>query len=181
MVYILLATGFEEMEALTPCDLLRRASVEVKLVGVDDAVVTGSHAIGVQTDMAIEDVTLEDAEMIVLPGGLVGVENLKKSEKAMQLVRDAYEKGIYVAAICAAPTILAEMSITDGKLATCYPTMRDQMASAIMMAEAETVQDGKVITGTSAGTSIPFALQLITALCGREKANEVADAIVYRT
>lgn len=181
MVYILLATGFEEMEALTPCDLLRRAGVEVKLVGVDGACVTGSHAIGVQTDILIDDVRLEDAEMIVLPGGLVGVENLKKSDKAMRLVRDAHAKGIYVAAICAAPTILAEMGITDGLLATCYPTMRDQMGGANLMSEAEAVQDGKIITGTSAGTSVAFALQLITCLCGREKANEVADAIVYRT
>ena len=181
MVYILLATGFEEMEALTPCDLLRRAGVEVKLVGVDGACVTGSHAIGVQTDALVDEICLDDAEMIVLPGGLVGVENLKKSEKAMHLVQKAHEKGIYVAAICAAPTILAGMGITDGLFATCYPTMRDQMGKANLMPESEAVQDGKIITGTSAGASVAFSLQLITALCGREKASEVADAIVYRT
>lgn len=181
MVYILLAAGFEEMEALTPCDLLRRAGVAVKLVGVDGEIVPGGHAIGVQTDMCVEDVSLDDAEMIVLPGGLVGVENLKKSEKAMDLVREAYEKGIYVAAICAAPTILAELGITNGLLATCHPTVRDQMAEANLLTEAETVQDGRIITGTAAGTSVAFALQLITALRGREKANELADAIVYRT
>ena len=181
MVYILLATGFEEMEALTPCDLLRRAGVEVKLVSVNGETVTGGHSVAVQTDVKIEDLNADDAEMIVLPGGLLGVENLQNSEKVMDLIRCCYEKGIYIAAICAAPTILANLGMTDGRMATCYPTMADEMGEAKLLPEADVVQDGKVITGTSAGTSIPFALQLITALCGREKANEVADAIVYRT
>lgn len=181
MVYILLATGFEEIEALTPCDLLRRAGVEVQFVGVNGLSVTGGHTITIQADVCIEDIKAEDVQMLVLPGGLGGVQSLRESEKAMELIRAVSEQGNYVAAICAAPTILAELGLTDGHLATCYPTMREQMGSAVLMPEAEAVQDGRIITGTSAGTAIAFSLQLITALCGREKAEQVADEIVYRT
>ena len=181
MVYLLLGTGFEEIEAVTPCDLLRRAGVEVCTVGVNGPVVTGSHGIPIQADCALADVSLEKAEMLVLPGGLRGVASIQASEKAMNLIRAFSETGKFVAAICAAPTILAELHLTDGHLATCYPGMEDQMGDAVMVPETDAVQDGTIITGTSAGCSIPFALQLITALKGRQAADDVAKAIVFRT
>ncbi len=180
MVYILLGTGFEEVEALAPCDLLRRAGIDTKLVGLNGGLITGGHGIRVQTDCALPDVRLEDMQMLVIPGGLGGVASVRACDEAMQLLRQAHQAGKYIAAICAAPTILAELGIADGHLCTCYPSMQDQMGSAILLQDAEAVQDGKLITGTSAGTAIAFALQLITALRGKEAAEEVAQGIVYR-
>ena len=180
MVYLFLGTGFEEVEAVTPCDLLRRAGVDVRLIGVDGSVVTGGHGITVQCDGSLEDVDLSQAEMVILPGGLGGVASIRASEKAMEIIRAAADVGIYVTAICAAPTILGQLGIADGHLATCYPGMEDEMGEAVMVPETEAVQDGKLITGTSAGCAIPFALQLITALKGKEAADEVANKIVYR-
>ena len=180
MVYVLFGTGFEEIEAVTPCDLLRRAGIEVRLIGVDGKIVTGGHGIAIECDGTLEDVDLAQREMIVLPGGSVGVASLRASEQALELVRAFSDAGKYVAAICAAPTILAQLHLTDGRLVTLYPGLEDQMGSSILVPETEAVQDGKLITGTSAGCAIDFSLQLITALKGKAAAEEVAQAIVYR-
>ena len=117
MVYILLGTGFEEIEALTPVDLLRRAGVEVKTVGLNGKIVYGSHAIGVEADMTIEELDVSDAEMIVLPGGLGGVASIRGCEKALEAVKAVWAAGKYVAAICAGPTVLAELGLLTGKKA----------------------------------------------------------------
>ncbi|MBO6054985.1 MAG: DJ-1/PfpI family protein [Oscillospiraceae bacterium] len=180
MVYLLLGTGFEEMEAVTPCDLLRRAGIEVKLIGVDGLQITGGHGITFLCDGTLEDVDLSAGEMILLPGGTGGVASIRSSEKALSLIQDFHREKKYVAAICAAPTILAQLHITDGCLATCYPGLENEMGQAVMVPETESVQDGRIITGTSAGCAIDFALQLITVLKGRDAADAVADAIVYR-
>ena len=180
MIAILLGTGFEEAEALVPCDLLRRAGLEVRLVGLDGDTVAGGHGIRVQADCRLEDVRPEELQMLVLPGGTGGVASIRASEPACALIRATVEAGRYLAAICAAPTLLAELGLTEGRLCTCYPTLQDQMEGAVLVPDAEAVQDGKLITGTAAGMAIPFALQLITALCGRDAAQKVADEIVYR-
>ena len=180
MVYVLLGTGFEEIEALTPVDLLRRAGVEVKTVGLNGKIVYGSHAIGVEADMTIEELDMSDARMIVLPGGLGGVASIRGCEKALEAVRAVYEMGGYVAAICAGPTVLADLGITDGKMATCYPGCEDGMGSAIMQKNAAAVRDGRLITGTSAGCAIPFGLKLIEVLKGTEEARRIAEQIVIR-
>ena len=179
MVYMLLGTGFEETEAIAPLDLLRRAGVQVKTVGLNGKIVYGSHAIGVEADMTIEELDVSDAEMIVLPGGLGGVASIRGCTKALEAVRAVYEMGGYVAAICAGPTVLADLGITEGKNATCYPGCENGMGSAKIVAEAA-VRDGKLITGTSAGTAVPFALALIEALKGGEEAKRIADQIVIR-
>lgn len=179
MVYVLLGTGFEEIEALTPVDLLRRAGVEVRTVGLNGKVVYGGHAIGVEADMTIDELNVSDAEMIVLPGGLGGVASIRGCQKALEAVRAVYEMDKYVAAICAGPTILAQLGITDGKNATCYPGCESQMGTANMV-NAAAVTDGKVITGTSAGCAIPFGLALITALKGQDAADAIAKQIVIR-
>lgn len=179
MVYILLGTGFEEIEALAPCDLLRRAGLQVALVGINGEIVRSSRNIGVAADCSLQDVEFDSMEMIVLPGGLGGVRSILACEPALELVRRAYDAGKYVAAICAAPTILAGLGITDGHEATCYPGMEGQMGKAKMVS-AGTVSSGKVLTGRAAGSSLDFGLMLIEALKGREAADKVAAGVVYQ-
>ena len=179
MVYMLLGTGFEETEAIAPLDLLRRAGVSVATVGLNGKVIKGSHGIGVEADMEIGEMDLTNMDMIVLPGGLGGVNSIKACPAALDAVRFAWENGKFVAAICAGPTILASLGITDGKKATCYPGCEEQMGNAVMV-ESAAVTDGKVITGTSAGCAIPFGLALITALKGQAAAEAIAKQIVIR-
>jgi len=179
MVYMLLGSGFEETEAIAPLDLLRRAGVEVATVGINGKIIYSSHGIGVEADLELGQMDLTKLEMIVLPGGLGGVASIKASKEAMDAVRFAYENGKYTAAICAGPTILAELGITDDKNVTCHPSCEDRMGSARLTAAAAVI-DGKVITGTSAGCSIPFGLKLIEALQGPEAAAAMAQQIVIR-
>ena len=179
MVYMLLGTGFEETEAIAPLDLLRRAGVSVATVGLNGKIIYGSHGIGVEADLEIGEMDLTNMEMIVLPGGLGGVASIRACKEAMEAVRFAWENGKYTAAICAGPTVLADLGITNGKNATCYPGCEGQMGSANMVAEAAVI-DGKLITGTSAGCAVPFGLALITALKGSEAAEAIAKQIVIR-
>ena len=180
MVYVLLGTGFEEMEAVTPIDLMRRAGIEVLTVGVTGKTVYGSHNIGVTADILLDEVDLTGIDMVVLPGGLGGVASARASEKALELLRFAWENGKFVAAICAGPTVLADLHITDGKPVTCYPGCESGMGSANIVPNAPCVRDGKLITGTSAGCAIPFGLALIEALKGSEAAKTVQQQIVIR-
>lgn len=180
MVYILLGTGFEEMEALAPADLLRRAGIPVMTVGINGKTVYGGHNIGVEADITIDEMDLTDLEMIVLPGGLGGVASVRASKPAMDALQFAWENQKYVAAICAGPTVLADLHITDGKRAVCFPSCASQMGSAHILSDVPCVQDGTVITGTSAGCAVPFGLALIAALKGEEAAKEIRKQIVIR-
>lgn len=180
MVYMLLGTGFEETEAIAPLDLMRRAGIDVMTVGVNGKTVYGGHGIGIEADIALEQMDLTALEMIVLPGGLGGVSSVRASREAMEALRFAWENEKYVAAICAGPTVLADLHITDGLNATCYPGCENNMGSAHILPDAPCVQDGKLITGTSAGCAIPFGLALIAALKGQDAANAVKDQIVIR-
>ena len=180
MVYVLLGTGFEEMEALTPVDLLRRAGIDVLTVGVNGKTVYGGHHIGVEADILLEEMDLTNLDMIVLPGGLGGVASVRASQGAMDALKFAWENDKFVAAICAGPTVLADLHITDGKKATCYPGCEGQMGTAAMARDASCVRDGKLITGTSAGCAIPFALALIAALKDSETAKTIGKQIVIR-
>ena len=180
MVYVLLGTGFEETEAIAPIDLLRRAGVQVLTVGVNGKTVVGGHGISVVADITVEEMDLTTLDMIVLPGGLGGVASVRACEAAMNALRFAWENDKYVAAICAGPTVLADLGITDGKEATCYPGCEDQMGNARMLPDRTFVWDGKLITGTSAGCAIPFGLALVAALKGHETADAIANQIVIR-
>ena len=179
MYYMLLGTGFEETEAIAPLDLLRRAGVEVATVGLNGKVIYGSHGIGITADLEIAEMDLTRLEGIILPGGLGGVASIRACAAAMDAVRFAWENGKLTAAICAGPTVLADLGITSGKNATCYPGCEDQMGSAHMV-EAAAVTDGNLITGTSAGCAIPFGLALIEAIKGKEEADRIAAQIVIR-
>ena len=180
MIYLLLGTGFEETEAIAPLDLLRRAGCNVLSVGVNGKTVYGGHGIGIDADITLDEMDLTNMEMIVLPGGLGGVASVRASEQAMNALRFAWENDKFVAAICAGPTVLADLGITDGKKATCYPGCEADMGSAIMQENAPCVRDGKLITGTSAGCAIAFGLELIAALKGQQTADTIAQQIVIR-
>lgn len=180
MVYVLLGTGFEEIEALTPVDLLRRAGVEVQTVGLNGKTICGGHGIRVEADIELGQMDLTRMEMIVLPGGLGGVASIRESRMALDAVKTAYDNGTYLAAICAGPTVLADLGILKGRKATCYPGQIPNMGDALVDAEAAVVADGRIITGASAGTAIPFALKLIEALRGCDAAENIARQIVIR-
>lgn len=180
MVYMLLGTGFEEIEAIAPLDLLRRAGVEVLTVGLNGKTVYGSHGIGIEADITLAQMDLTALEMIVLPGGLGGVASVSACPEALDTLRFAYENNKFVAAICAGPTVLAGLGITDEKKATCYPGCEEKMGSANMLPDAAAVRDGNIITGTSAGCAIPFGLELVAALKGQDTADRVKEQIVIR-
>ena len=179
MVYVLLGTGFEEMEAITPIDLLRRAGIGVITVGLDGQTVYGGHNIGICADITIDHMDLSQMEMIVLPGGLGGVASIKNCQKALDAIAFAQQQNKWIAAICAAPTILAQLHITDQIPAVCYPGCEDEMGTA-QIRTSPCVRHEKVITGTSAGCAIPFALELIRALKGDDMAQSIAKQIVIR-
>ncbi len=178
MVVILLGTGFEEIEMVAPCDILRRGGAEVCLAGIGAREITGSNKITVCADCLVEDINAEDVELLMLPGGLGGVRSILESETAMKLIADVHSRGRLVSAICAAPTVLAELGITDGKAATCYPGMEDQMGSANMKAVGA-VADGMVCTGRAAGSAMEFGYLLLEKLRGAETAERVRKAMVY--
>ena len=180
MVYMLLGTGFEETEAIAPLDLMRRAGITVMTVGVTGKTVYGSHGIGIEADIPLGQIDLTDMDMIVLPGGLGGVASVRASAEAMEALRFGWENGKYVAAICAGPTVLADLGITAGKNATCYPGCESGMGSANLVPNVPCVLDGRLITGTSAGCAIPFGLMLVAALKGQAAADAVAAQIVIR-
>jgi len=180
MVYVLLGTGFEETEAIAPIDLMRRAGIQVLTVGLNGKTVYGGHGIGVEADITVDEMDLTDLEMIVLPGGLGGVASIRACQAAMDAIAFAHENRRFVAAICAGPTVLADLHITDGMDATCYPGCEGGMGSANMIPGAASVRCGHIITGTSAGCAISFGLALIAALKGETIANTVAEQIVIR-
>lgn len=180
MVYLLLGTGFEETEAIAPLDLLRRAGIDVMTVGVNGKIVYGGHGIGIEADILLGEMDLTNMDMIILPGGLGGVASVRGSDAAMEALKFAWDNGKFVAAICAGPTVLADLEITNNKNTTCYPGCESQMGSARVADNAACVRDGNLITGTSAGCAIPFGLALVEALKGQDEAERVRKQIVIR-
>lgn len=182
MVYIVLGQGFEEMEAITPCDLLRRAGIPTAFAGIGGKEIAGSHGIVIHVDVTVEEMDMEGLDMIVLPGGRQGVETILGSTVTLEAVSSAWKAGKFVAAICAAPTVLASLGITDGRKVTCYPDeiWTSKMGKALLQPDAAAVRDGNLITGTSAGCSVPFGLALVSALKGEEAAQKVEKGIVLR-
>ena len=178
-VSIFLGEGFEEVEALTPADLLRRAGAEVTLVSIGtEKKVTGSHGISITADRLFNEADYEDADLLVLPGGMPGTLNLKACEPLLALLKEHNAKGKKLAAICAAPTVLGHAGLLNGKNATCYPGCEDGLTGAICET-TPVVTDGTITTSRGVGTAIPFALKLIAQLYSQEKADEIARSIVY--
>ena len=180
MVYIFLAEGFEEIEALTQVDYLRRAGIDIKTVGVTGKIVKGSHGIPVTCDITEDEAYLDGSlEMIILPGGMPGTKNLEKSKEVLTALKTAFENGKYLSAICAAPSVLGKCGYLRGKKATCYPGFEDYLEGAQATGE-KCVVDGKVITAKGAGAALDFAYAIIGELCGKERAEKIKNEIMAK-
>ena len=180
MIAILLGTGFEESEALVPADLLRRAGAEVRLVSLEGPAVTGGHGITVSAALSLAQVEPDQVEMLVLPGGLGGVEAIQADRRAQALIQHCYDHGCWLAAICAAPTLLANLGFLDRRKAVCYPGMEELMGSAVVQKGVAVVTDGHIITAEAAGSAFPFGLKLVEVLCGPAAARQVCHDVHYR-
>ncbi len=180
MVYVFFADGFEEVEALTAVDLIRRAEVELKMVSITGSKnVCGSHGIKIETDLLFEDID-EEAEMLILPGGMPGTTNLQAHEGLAKLLKKQYEAGKWLAAICAAPSVFGGLGFLSDKNATSYPGKLSSGENCGTYLEEEVVVDGNIITSRGVGTAIAFSLAIIEILKDKEKADQIAASIIYK-
>ena len=177
MVYVMLADGFEEVEAIEPIDILRRGDVDVQTVGVKGKVVTGAHGIPVTADIEIGEVDAESMDLLMLPGG-AGHEILDASNAFHALISYALAHGIYISAICAAPSILGKKLILEGKKATCFPGYEKYLYGADITGE-KAVVDGKIITGKGAGAAADFGFAMLEILKGKETADKIKEIMQY--
>lgn len=178
MVYVFLADGFEEIEALTPIDVLRRAQIEVESIGITGKKVCGAHGICVEADKSIDDFNENDVEAIILPGGLKGTQNLDSSDFVKNSVDKAFNNEKLVCAICAAPMIFGKMGVLKNKKATCYPGFEEYFENAEYVKEA-VVKDGNVITSNGMGSAFEFAFEIVVSIKGREIADKIKKEIQY--
>ena len=174
------ADGTEECEALLVADLLRRARVEVIIASaMGRRALVSSHGIHLNADALAEDVDYSDVDMVILPGGIPGTPNLAENKTVTDTCVSFAKAGKKVAAICAAPTVLAELGLLEGRRATCYPGFEDRCTGA-QMVDADVVTDGPITTGRALGAAIPFALELVRLLTDEQTAARTAEEIVYR-
>lgn len=178
MIAVFLANGFEEIEALTPVDCLRRCEKQVVTVGVGGRVVTGSHGIKVVADYEdIEFAPGSELEAIVLPGGMPGTLNLEKNETVQYTIDFCAEKGILIAAICAAPSILGHKGLLKGRKAVCYVGFEDQLEGAEVLTDIPCVADGNIITACGMGAALEFSCEIVSKLISPERANTLLKAL----
>lgn len=178
-VLILLAPGFEEIEAVTIIDILRRAGVAVAVAGTVEGAIEGSRKVKLLADLSIDKVAGGDYEMIVLPGGQPGTNNLAADERVGRILKEAAAKERYISAICAAPSILASAGFLNGKKATSHPSVRERMGGTDY-SEARVVVDGRWVTSRAPGTAMEFAFELVRLLVGEEKVKEVNQGVMAR-
>lgn len=177
---IFLATSFEEVEALTVVDLLRRAKVEIDMVSITgEKTVTGSHGIAVGADKLIEEVDFAEADALILPGGMPGTRNLQNHALLNEELKKANEAGKLVCAICAAPLVLGGNHILEGKKASCYPGFEEELLGAKVSYDPVS-HDGNVITSRGLGTAIAFASEIIATLCSEEEAKSIEESVIYK-
>lgn len=177
MIAVLLANGFEEIEALTPVDMLRRAGLEVKTVGIGGKRIVGSHGIALEADMLPEEVNLDAVDMAIFPGGMPGSLNLDKSEFTDEIIGAVTKNGGRLAAICAAPLVLGRRGLLAGKRATCYPGFESELRGAVTTGEG-VVTDGSITTARGMGVALEFSKELISLVITKEKAAELSAAIM---
>lgn len=178
MIYVFLAEGFEEVEALTPVDLLRRCGKNVVIAGVGNRIVTGSHKIPVTADIEAKDIVLgSDLEMIVLPGGMPGTLNLEKNPHVQKAIDYCSSNGIYIAAICAAPSILGHKGLLKGKTAVCYEGFESHLEGA-KIGSSSVEADGTIITARGAGVAIKFGLKLVETLISPAESERLSKSIL---
>jgi 4-methyl-5(b-hydroxyethyl)-thiazole monophosphate biosynthesis len=175
---VFLATGFEEIETLTVVDVLRRAGVEVTVAGLTPNVTEGKHGVKVVPDKSIDDVSVEDFDAVVAPGGNPGYKNLRKDPRVITMVKKAFNSNKLVAAICAGPTVLSDAGILEGKACTIYPGMDQELEAGGGKPKHDiVVVDGNIITSRGPATALPFALKLAEKLAGKQ----VAEAVSKKT
>ena len=179
MVYVFLADGFEIIEALAPVDMLRRAKIDVKTVGVSSEIVTSSCGVGVKCDMTIDEFDFYDVEAIVLPGGMPGTLNLENSSAVQKVIDNANNTNAFICAICAAPSILGHKGLLSGKKAVCFPGFENSLEGSEQCREY-VVTDGKFITAKGAGVCIDFGLEIVKQLRGGELSDEIRKSIQSR-
>ena len=177
MIYMFIATGFEEIEALCPLDLMRRAGLEVTTVGIGSQLITGAHGITVMTDVTDKDFVCKAPDMIFLPGGMPGTLNLAASETVTDAIKTAIVRDAYIAAICAAPSILGDMGLLRGKRAVCYPGFEDRLTGAIIP-DAKVVLDGKLLTAKGMGAALEMGLKIVEIFKGADAAKELCHAVI---
>jgi 4-methyl-5(b-hydroxyethyl)-thiazole monophosphate biosynthesis len=179
-IAVFFAESYEEIEALTVVDMCRRADIQTEMISVTDSLtVTGAHAIPVKMDKMLSEVDFDALDMIVLPGGWPGTPNLEKVADFMEKVKVFAESGKYVAAICAAPSILGHLGILAGKTACCFPGFEEELTGASVSYNSCEV-DGNIITARGMGCAIDFSVEIIRVLSGSEKAEEIASKIIYK-
>lgn len=177
-IFVFLAEGFEEIEALTPVDVLRRAGLSVQTVSImDEQAVAGAHGVSVLADKMFAEINPEDAEMILLPGGLPGATNLDAHEGLSRMILEFADAEKPLAAICAAPLVLGNRGLLQGKKATCYPGFETYLQGAEYTA-ALVEQDGNVITGKGPGAAMEFAFAIVEKYCGIDKVNELKQGMM---
>ena len=177
MVYVFLANGFEEIEALTPIDMLKRAGIDVMSVSINDTVeVVGTHNIKVLADATIDSINIENIDAVVLPGGLPGADNLRMNKKVNEFIDEATRQNKYICAICASPRTLGEKGLLVGKKATCFPGFEKYLKGAVTVDEG-CVRDGNIITAKSMGKSIEFAKEIIAALKDKDTSEKIVQSI----
>lgn len=175
---VFLASGFEEIEALTVVDVLRRAGVDVTVAGLTPNVTEGKHGVKIVPDKSIDDVKVEDFDAVVVPGGNPGYKNLRKDPRVIAMVKKAFNSNKLVAAICAGPTVLSDAGILEGKACTVYPGMDKELEAGGGKPKHDiVVVDGNVITSRGPATALPFALKLAEKLAGKQ----VAEAVSKKT
>jgi 4-methyl-5(b-hydroxyethyl)-thiazole monophosphate biosynthesis len=177
-VLLILARGFEEIEAITAIDILRRAGIETTVAGLDSELITGSHNIPIKCDTILAEVDQQEYSHLVLPGGQPGTNNLEDDDRVLQLITDFNRQNKVVAAICAAPTVLQAAGILAGKRITSYPAERQNFISS-NYADDKVVQDNNIITSRGVGTAIDFALTLVENIKGREIRRNIAEKILW--
>lgn len=178
MIYAFFADGFEEIEAITPVDILKRAGFEVKTVGVTGDIVTGAHKIPIKTDISLSEVDEKKAELLFLPGGMPGTTNLKNSKMLENIILNADKNGIYIAAICAAPMILGELNLLNGKKATCFPGFEAHLLGSTVCPDS-VVSDKNIITAKGAGAAHKLGFKLVSLLKDQDSADKLSEAMQY--
>ena len=177
MIVVLLANGFEEIEALTPIDVLRRAGLEVLSCGLNGKRIKGSHGIFVEADLLPEEVKLDEVTMAIFPGGMPGATNIDAHPFTDKLIEATVKNGGRLAAICAAPLVLGRRGLLDGRRATCYPGFEGELTGALVTGEG-VVTDGNITTAKGMGVALEFAKELVRLTVGEEKAEEISLAIM---
>lgn len=172
LIYVFLADGFEEIEAIATVDVLRRAELEVKTVGVGGKEITGSHGMKLTADICDCEVSTDDLQAIVLPGGMPGTLNLEKSDTVQKMIKHCADNSLLICAICAAPSILGHLGLLNGKTATCYPGFEEDLTGA-ELAKEFVYRDGNIITARGPGVTIDFAFKIAENFIKKEKTETI--------